>query len=73
MCAKALDIVGIKHAYFGQYNDRFGGCGSVMKLNSYPADGGYLQDESNTLLKEFYEKGNQTLPIEQRNRKRVKD
>lgn len=43
MCAKALELAGIRHVYFGQYNDRFGGCGSVMKLNSYPAEGGHLQ------------------------------
>jgi len=25
--------MGIKKAYFGQYNDKFGGCGSLRKDN----------------------------------------
>jgi tRNA-specific adenosine deaminase 2 len=33
MCTYALNQVGIKMVYFGQYNDRFGGCGSVLRAN----------------------------------------
>jgi len=58
MRAKGMEIASIRHLYFGQYNDRFGGCGSVMKLNSYPKEGSYPQHEFNELLKSFYEKGN---------------
>jgi tRNA-specific adenosine deaminase 2 len=43
MCAKALDIAKIRLVYFGQYNDRFGGCGSVLSLNKYICYGGLLE------------------------------
>lgn len=34
MCASALRQVGIKEVFFGCENDRFGGCGSVLGVNS---------------------------------------
>jgi len=34
MCASALRQVGIKEVYFGCGNERFGGCGSVLGVNS---------------------------------------
>lgn len=40
MCTYALNLVGIHKVYFGQFNDRFGGCGSVMKANIFPYVGG---------------------------------
>jgi tRNA-specific adenosine deaminase 2 len=33
MCAEALVLVGISKVYFGCYNERFGGNGSVIKIN----------------------------------------
>ncbi len=33
MCAYALNLVHIRMVYFGQFNDRFGGCGSVLKAS----------------------------------------
>lgn len=34
MCASALRQMGIKNVYYGCDNDRFGGCGSVLGVNS---------------------------------------
>ncbi|XP_055822616.1 tRNA-specific adenosine deaminase TAD2 isoform X2 [Solanum dulcamara] len=34
MCAAALSYLGIKEAYYGCANDKFGGCGSVLSLHS---------------------------------------
>jgi tRNA-specific adenosine deaminase 2 len=34
MCASALRQMGIKEVFFGCENDRFGGCGSVLGVNS---------------------------------------
>ena len=34
MCAKALNFAKIKKVYYGQMNDKFGGCGGVLKLNT---------------------------------------
>ena len=54
MCTEALNIMGIKHVYFGQYNDRFGGCGSVLSLNKFGCEGGFLAEESKDILVRFY-------------------
>lgn len=40
MCTHALNISKIKNVYFGQFNDRFGGCGSVLKHQLFPFTGG---------------------------------
>ncbi len=40
MCTHALNIMNIKFAYFGQFNDRFGGCGSVRNNNEFKILGG---------------------------------
>jgi len=34
MCAGALSRVGIRRVFFGCFNDRFGGCGSVLPIHS---------------------------------------
>lgn len=34
MCAAALRQVGIRHVYFGAFNDKFGGNGSVLNLHN---------------------------------------
>ena len=36
----------IKKVYFGQYNDKFGGCGSLRKDNTFQARGGIMEKES---------------------------
>ena len=33
MCAEALALIKIRKVYFGCYNERFGGNGSVIKIN----------------------------------------
>jgi tRNA(Arg) A34 adenosine deaminase TadA len=35
MCTYALNLIKINKVYFGQFNDRFGGCGSVLKINEF--------------------------------------
>lgn len=34
MCASALRQLNIRTVYFGAANDRFGGCGSVLSINT---------------------------------------
>ena len=34
MCASALRQLGIREVFYGCDNDRFGGCGSVLGVNS---------------------------------------
>nr|POE89792.1 trna-specific adenosine deaminase subunit tad2 [Quercus suber] len=61
MCASALRQYGIRAVYFGCLNDRFGGCGGVMSVNSdpgvepgYPVYGGIYRTEAIMLLRKFY-------------------
>nr|POF18528.1 trna-specific adenosine deaminase subunit tad2 [Quercus suber] len=61
MCASALRQYGIRAVYFGCLNDRFGGCGGVMSINSdpgvepgYPVYGGIFRTEAIMLLRKFY-------------------
>lgn len=80
MCAAALARVGIRRVYFGCYNDKFGGCGSILKLHKpnafaneqhtgYPIEGGILKDEAVTLLRSFYDGENFHAPHDKRKRK----
>ena len=66
MCAHALEILKIKKVYYCTSNSKFGGNGSVMKLNSYASEGGFFEKESIDLLKECYEEGNPKLEEEDR-------
>jgi tRNA-specific adenosine deaminase 2 len=70
MCTFALNLVAIRMAYFGQFNDKFGGCGSLRSDNKFETRGGILEKESLEIIKDFYEKGNQKIPEELRNRSR---
>lgn len=54
MCAAALAKMGIKKCYFGCYNERFGGCGSILSVHedsrfadqsTYEIDSGLMKDE----------------------------
>ncbi|KAF7801247.1 tRNA-specific adenosine deaminase 2 [Senna tora] len=65
MCASALSILGIKEVYYGCANDKFGGCGSILSLNSevtprkgFKCTGGVMASEAILLLRSFYEQGN---------------
>lgn len=62
MCTFALNLMGISMAYFGQFNDKFGGCGSLRSDNKFAIRGGILEKESLDIIKDFYEKGNQKIP-----------
>lgn len=66
MCASALRQYGIRAVYFGCLNDRFGGCGGVMQINSdksvdppYPVYGGLFREEAIMLLRRFYVQENE--------------
>jgi len=61
MCASALRQYRIRAVYFGCLNERFGGCGGVMRLCSdpsidppYPVYGGIFREEAIMLLRRFY-------------------
>jgi tRNA(Arg) A34 adenosine deaminase TadA len=32
MCAHAIGLMGIREVYFGAYNNKFGGNGSIMNI-----------------------------------------
>ncbi|KAI0772505.1 cytidine deaminase-like protein [Trametes elegans] len=80
MCASALRQMGIKDVYYGCDNDRFGGCGSVLGVNSalphpkhpaYSAVGGYMRDEAIMILRRFYVTENTNAPIPKSKANRV--
>ncbi|CDO74184.1 hypothetical protein BN946_scf185043.g236 [Trametes cinnabarina] len=76
MCASALRQMGIKEVFYGCGNDRFGGCGSVLGVNSalphpkhpeYRAVGGYMREDAIMILRRFYitenENGNVVVDV----------
>lgn len=69
MCALALAHIGLKKVYFGAANDRFGGNGTVIKVqsyngtNTYSSFGGIMRPEAVHLLRLFYIQENQTAPV----------
>ncbi|KIY45152.1 cytidine deaminase-like protein [Fistulina hepatica ATCC 64428] len=80
MCASALRQLGIKEVFYGCSNDRFGGCGGVLSVNSslghprhpaYQATGGYLRDEAIMILRRFYITENSNAPIPKSKANRV--
>ncbi|KAI0637650.1 cytidine deaminase-like protein [Trametes polyzona] len=80
MCASALRQMGIKDVYYGCGNDRFGGCGSVLGVNSalphpkhpaYRAIGGYMHDEAIMVLRRFYITENTNAPVPKSKANRV--
>lgn len=71
MCAGALRLVGIGSVVFGCYNERFGGCGSVLNVASddipsynckLKCTGGVKENEAIELLKQFYKGENPNAP-----------
>lgn len=76
MCASALKQIGIRNVYFGCGNERFGGNGSVLKVNTdkttpennYRSCPGVLRREAVLLLRDFYTHENKKAP-EPRNKK----
>lgn len=66
MCALAIKQLGIGKVYFGAANDRFGGNGTIIKIqgdDSYPSYGGIMRVEAIQLLRVFYIQENDTAPI----------
>lgn len=69
MCASALRQYGIRCVYYGCGNDRFGGNGSVLAVNSdkglekgYPSYSGIFRKEAIMLLRRFYIQENENAP-----------
>ncbi|CCK70927.1 tRNA(adenine34) deaminase KNAG_0F02630 [Huiozyma naganishii CBS 8797] len=73
MCASALRQIGVSKVYFGCANDRFGGNGTVLSLNSpqsrslgatppYAAVPGLFRREAIMLLRYFYVRENDKAP-----------
>ncbi|ODN81040.1 hypothetical protein L202_03136 [Cryptococcus amylolentus CBS 6039] len=81
MCASALRQVGIGRVVYGCGNDRFGGCGSVIGVNSsrprldshpaYVAEGGFYREEAIMLLRRFYMSQNPNAPKPKKKATRV--
>ncbi|KAJ7087295.1 cytidine deaminase-like protein [Mycena belliarum] len=80
MCASALRQMGIKEVFYGCTNDRFGGCGGVISVNSsiehpshppYNAAGGYLREEAILILRRFYVTENSNAPAPKSKANRV--
>eukprot|EP00760_Papus_ankaliazontas_P009245 PhM_4_TR13985/c0_g1_i1/m.81704/K15441/TAD2, ADAT2; tRNA-specific adenosine deaminase 2 len=71
MCAAALRLWSVGHVFYGCPNDRFGGNGSVLDVNSgvYRSEGGHRASEAIDLLKVFYSGENEAAPEERRKRK----
>lgn len=66
MCALALKQIGIRKVYFGAANDRFGGNGTIIKVqgdSSYRSIGGIMRAEAIHLLRCFYIQENSSAPI----------
>lgn len=69
MCALAIKQLGIGKVYFGAANDRFGGNGTVIKVQSeptgptYPSYGGIMRVEAIHLLRYFYIQENGSAPV----------
>ncbi|KAL6017818.1 tRNA(adenine34) deaminase [Candidozyma auris] len=69
MCASALQQLGIGEVFFGAANDRFGGNGSVIKVqqssipNYYASFGGIMRTEAVYLLRCFYIQENESAPV----------
>jgi tRNA-specific adenosine deaminase 2 len=76
MCAAAYRLMGVTGIFFGCFNERFGGCGSVVDVATSPEGtlapleikGGILANEAVEILKKFYARGNPNAPAIKRHR-----
>ncbi|EIN10198.1 cytidine deaminase-like protein [Punctularia strigosozonata HHB-11173 SS5] len=80
MCGSALRQMGIKEVFYGCGNERFGGNGSVLGVNSalphpkhpsYRSTGGYLREEAIMVLRRFYITENANAPVPKSKANRV--
>ncbi len=74
MCAYALNLIHISKVYFGCYNEKFGGNGSIISIHKdplfpYNSEGGFLEEKAINYLREFYAVGNSKAPENKRQRK----
>ena len=62
MCAGAIVNARIPNIYFGAFDSKYGACGSAVDLMNMrenfnvKCEGGFMQEESLELFKEFFEK-----------------
>lgn len=78
MCAFAINLMNIKYVIFGGRNNKFGGNGSLMNIdtlkpNPYLSRGGYRDTECVKILQDFYINGNMNIEENQRHRKKIKN
>ncbi|KAI0069250.1 cytidine deaminase-like protein [Artomyces pyxidatus] len=80
MCASALRQMGIKEVFYGCDNERFGGCGSVLGVNSglehpkhpaYKATAGHCREDAIMVLRRFYITENTNAPTPRSKSNRV--
>ncbi|KAG4097035.1 cytidine deaminase-like protein [Neocallimastix lanati (nom. inval.)] len=79
MCAAALRLMEVKKVYFGCFNERFGGCGSIYHLHNenygekkpYEVMSGYLREEAIMMLRKFYIRENKNAPVPKKKSNRV--
>ncbi|GAM23009.1 hypothetical protein SAMD00019534_061840 [Acytostelium subglobosum LB1] len=79
MCAAVLQLAHIGTVYFGCYNDKFGGNGSILTIHSvdnfeyghpYNCVSGVLREQAIHVLQKFYFQENKKAPVPNK-RKRV--
>ncbi|EFA76273.1 adenosine deaminase [Heterostelium album PN500] len=79
MCAAVLQLAKINIVYFGCYNDKFGGNGSILPVHSidcferghpYNCVSGVMKDQAIHLLQKFYFQENKKAPVPNK-RKRI--
>lgn len=78
MCASALRQLSIRRVFFGAANERFGGCGSVLRVNQdlgpyppYVAFPDVMRREAVMLLRRFYASENPKAPQPKQKKQRV--
>jgi tRNA-specific adenosine deaminase 2 len=81
MCAAALRLLGLRHVHFGTYNERFGGCGSIIPAHRDYMGNAYaplqinlldrFRPECVMLLRRFYMRENERAPKPKAKKNRV--
>lgn len=78
MCASALRQISIRRVFFGAANERFGGCGSVLRVSQDPgpyppylAFPDIMRREAVILLREFYASENPKAPQPKQKKQRI--
>jgi len=58
MCASALAQLGLRRCVYGCRNEKFGGCGSILPLDTFPCAGGVREAAAVDLFRRFYDRAN---------------